>query len=144
MGTVSMSAPTRVDIDTLDVSDGYTHRLNGAPFTGIAYETDLNGRVVAEISIESGIQTGPVREFNEHGQLLLEEHYMGGQKHGSRREWNEAGRLLVEERYEFGILVSRTRWNEAGLALEHYEIGADSEQFGRLQRLRAIMRPDGQ
>jgi hypothetical protein len=135
-----MSTVARVDIDTLDVSDGYTHRLNGVPFTGIAYETDLNGRVVAEISIASGIQTGPVREFSAQGLLILEENYLGGQKHGVRREWDDRGMLTLEEQYEFGIRVSRTRWNEVGVVVEQCQLAADSEQFAKLERLRAIMR----
>src|SRR5689334_8629353 len=101
----------RVDIDTLEVSDGYTHLFEDRPFTGVGYETGLGGKIVSEISFIDGIQTGVARDFDPQGNVILEANYMGGQLHGRLRKWTQTGVLVADELYEFSTLATGRYWN---------------------------------
>lgn len=75
-----MTEPLVVPDSDLDFDSDLVFTLNGAAFTGIAYEeTPELGR--SEISHRDGLQEGPAREWNPAGVLTGESNHVQGVLH---------------------------------------------------------------
>lgn len=127
--------PERVRDDQLDYGPDLIYYLAGDRFTGIGYE-DVPGYGLSEIAYRDGFQDGPARDWYLSGTLKSESWYRENVRHGFSREYNEDQVKVLEEVYEYGILVRRTRWDEAGRVAETWAIDPDGQNFARLQRYR--------
>lgn len=132
-------APGRVRDNQLDYGPDLIYYLAGARFTGIGYE-DVPGHGISEISYRDGFQDGPARDWYPMGALKSESWYHENMRHGYSREYNEHQVKVLEEVYEYGILIRRTRWDDAGREIEAWEIDPGGPSFARLQRYRAQKR----
>lgn len=130
----------RVEFDELEVVDSSVHHHDGAPFTGIAYETALAGWLTEEMTFVEGIQTGVAREFDREGKVIVEEHYLSGKLHGQRKKWHPNGQLANDEKYEFGTLVAANRWDEKGAPLSPFVLQAGDPRWAEIERHRKILR----
>lgn len=130
-----MTGPTVVPDSDLDYDSDLVCTLDGAAFTGIAYEESPSlGR--SEITYRDGVQEGLARDWYPTGTLKGESDYVEGVLHGASKEYDPAGRLAVESRYEYGTMVWLRRFDPEGALVELQELDFDSEGGQRLQRLR--------
>lgn len=108
--------PIRINYDELDVSDdGQLHTYDDKPFTGIAYEEDHGGRLLAEDSFVGGVRNGASLTYYPTGNLQAEENLQGGGLEGLCRYWYENGQLRAEKIYDkHSILVKERTWNDSG------------------------------
>ncbi len=91
------------------------------PFTGEVVDFAEDGSTVELTSFENGIEHGPQSEWFPGGQKRLEGQCDHGKAVGEWREWFQTGQLArYEEFNEFGDLVKRQRWSEAGELTEDY------------------------
>lgn len=130
------SGQRRVPDSELDYDGELFYTYKGVPFTGVAYE-DVPGKWLSEVSYRNGLQDGAGRDWYPSGALKAESWYRENTLHGVSREYNEDQVKIMEEVYEYGILISRTRWDDAGHEIETWKIDPDGPSFVRLQRYRA-------
>src|SRR5687767_10990504 len=83
--------------------------LDGAPFTGVGYFLDEDGRLEAETTYRDGIQLGPRRAWYESGKLQHDYNMFRGVFHGKKRDWYENGQLAEEADYELGFKLRSKR-----------------------------------
>lgn len=112
-------------------------RIDGMPFTGIAFELVP---VASEVTFVSGVQEGPARDSYSDGRRKGVTWFQRGTKHGREREWHQTGSLALEAKYEFGILLEKTTWSETGDLLEHYVLPPDDPLRNTLRLFRASKR----
>ncbi|HUZ39634.1 MAG TPA: hypothetical protein VMV17_25205 [Streptosporangiaceae bacterium] len=129
----------RVPDSELDFDNELIYRWRGQLFTGIGYD-DTSEAGLSEISYRDGLQDGPGRDWFPSGGLKAESWYLENTLHGFSREFNEDQVMVSEEIYEYGILVRRTRWDDAGSEVESWNIDPGGPGFARLQRYRAEKR----
>lgn len=139
----------RADYNELDSPDGDTYYWMDKPdgmtrhftkeklFTGIAYQTWLDGSLWTEEGFLNGQRHGPSRTWYPSGQLQEEGTFYNSLTYGPAREWDEAGQLRREEFMEYGFRVREKKWDEAGRLIEEFEIAPDDPNYSRLQRSRA-------
>lgn len=91
------------------------------PFTGEVVDFTADGTMIELTGFENGIEHGPQTEWFPDGNKQLEGRCEHGRAVGEWREWFPNGQLArYEEFNEFGDLVKRQRWNEAGELTEDY------------------------
>ncbi len=135
----------RVKIDNLEDRLGnyreYGHliKIEGEPFSGIAYQEYSDGTIFIELSVRRGIPHGKFKRYYENGQLHEKGTYKNGEFDGPHISYFENGLLWVkatfkngeldgpfEEYYENGLLrIKGTIKNGAfdGPFEEYYENG---------------------
>jgi antitoxin component YwqK of YwqJK toxin-antitoxin module len=128
----------RVSIDELDYSDYHVYLYQGKPFTGIAYESLADGRIVAEDSYVDGVLKGYSKEWYPTGELQSEVYYMSGALHGKCRQWYIDGTLKSEYLYEYGILITKKEWDENGKLFEEYKIDESDSRIETLEKFREL------
>jgi hypothetical protein len=111
-------------------------RLDGVPFSGVAYAVDARGRVSSEIEFANGVQHGLARDYDASGRCKAETTFKEGARDGPERHWREDGSLLSETEYELDILVERRTWDAMGGLTEHFVLDASDPLHGILNRLR--------
>ncbi|WP_158628581.1 toxin-antitoxin system YwqK family antitoxin [Saccharopolyspora rhizosphaerae] len=93
----------------------------GSPFTGEVVDFAADGTVIELTSYENGIEHGPQVEWFPNGTKQLEGRCDRGKAVGEWREWHSNGRLARYEEFdEFGELLKRQRWSEAGELTEDH------------------------
>jgi antitoxin component YwqK of YwqJK toxin-antitoxin module len=115
----------------------FTYR--GESFTGVAYE-EVPGKWLSEVSNRDGLQDGVGRDWYPSGMLKSESWYRENTLHGFSREYNEDQVKVSEDAYEYGILIRRTGWDDAGRETDSWTIDPGGPSFARLQRYRAEKR----
>jgi antitoxin component YwqK of YwqJK toxin-antitoxin module len=126
----------RVNITDIDFNNDYSYTYRGVPFTGIAYESGANGRVVAEMTFMDGVQEGERREWYPSGVLRLESNYLHNGLHGVTKEWFPSGTLKRRAKHELGVLVESDIWNEDASAASSYRLAETDPNYRTLERLR--------
>lgn len=79
---------SRIHCDKLNFSDPATPLLDGELYTGIVFDTDINGTITEETSYISGIKDGLFNEYSR-GDLVESGFYKKGRKTGEWRMWDE-------------------------------------------------------
>jgi antitoxin component YwqK of YwqJK toxin-antitoxin module len=125
----------RVPAEELDYDGDLFYTYKGEAFTGVAYE-EVPGKWLSEVSYRDGLQEGAGRDWYPSGTLKSESWYRENALHGFSREYNEDQVKVLEEVYEYGILVRRTRWDDACRMAGTWVIDPDGQSFARLQRYR--------
>jgi len=124
----------RVNYDDLDYSDDQlVCQYQGKPFTGVAYETDAQGRLISEVPHQNGFRHGVVREWFPSGQLQSEVAYQRGGAHGVSKSWYENGRMESETVYELGIQTRKREWDREGKLTSESELKENDPMFSILQ-----------
>lgn len=126
----------RVPAEALDYDGELLFTYRGEPFTGVAFE-DEPGKWLSELSYSDGMQQGPARDWYPSGKLKSESWYRENTLHGFSREYNEDETVVSEDIYEYGIIIRRTRWDDAGIVTDSWHIDPAGDAFARLQRYRA-------
>ena len=119
----------RVDIDDLTFDDFAWH--DGSLFTGTSVETWPDGTLRSEQDFENGIKSGHYREYNRVGRLIAEVPYKTGVLHGTERHFFDDGRPSSETFGQFGIVLSRKTWDDAGNLADEFQIDKDGYQYQR-------------
>ncbi|HZZ78373.1 MAG TPA: hypothetical protein VFE62_07630 [Gemmataceae bacterium] len=118
-------------------NDGVLY-YRGAPFTGVARLEDPGNCVFQETEFRGGVEWGLQREWHPTGQLKGETQLVRGVRHGPRRAWGEDGRLLIDEVWEWGVCVTRRRWDVAGEEVESFVLQPGDPAYAKLPILRRI------
>ncbi len=126
----------KVNLGILDFDSDYTYKLNGKPFTGIAYEKTPQGQYLNEASYKEGVQDGVAKEWYSDNTLRAEENYLKGAKHGVCKEWFRGGKLKSLSKYEFGILVNQTEWDENENVINEYKLSPEEPAYNTLKEFR--------
>jgi hypothetical protein len=129
----------RIDANEIDFGDDYIYRLNGTPFSGIAFELDDRGNLLSELSFQDGSQTGSTKEWAANGTLVYDCCYLNGTKHGLQRRWSD-GKLVSEEVFEYGICVSRKCWDENGNLTEDFNLEQTDPNYSLLNAIRSVIK----
>lgn len=124
---------TRQNFEELDYDHEKNLNLfNGKPFSGIAFENNLDG-TVNEVMMVNGIENGICKEWYASGNIKSEGHLYNNIAHGIWWTWNKEGSLTKERIFEFGILVKEKIWDEQGELLSAFEIDENHPKFFSLQ-----------
>lgn len=126
----------RVSVQEIDFMDDYRYCYRGLPFSGTAFETDSNGRLIAEMEFHDGMQHGKSGVFYPSGQLQREASYRYNTLHGVVSEWNINGTVELVEEYELGVCVSRSITDGSGVLRLSYQLREGDSQFEILLMLR--------
>lgn len=127
----------RVDYDELEPSDDFLiMEYDGQPFSGVAFESDVNGSLVSETSFIEGQKYGLSREWSSSGTLIREQWFALNSLHGSSLEWYDNGAPKSNGVYELGICVIEQEWEANGTVKRVYRIDEESRQFATLKKLR--------
>ncbi len=111
----------RVNYEELDLEQDSTRNIyDGKLFTGIAFEEDDQGRLLAEDTFVDGVLHGPSRTYHPSGRIKAEEPVQRGGLHGLCRYWYENGQLEAERVYNNGDLIKERIWNEQGELIKDY------------------------
>ena len=102
----------RVDIDELIIDELAWHE--GSLFTGTSVETWPDGAL-----------------RSEQGRLVAEVPYKTGALHGLERHFFDDGRLSSETFGQYGIVLWRKNWDEAGSLTDEFEIDKNGYQYQR-------------
>lgn len=129
----------RICADELEPSEDFTLMLwKGVPYTGIAYEADATGRLVAEVAYKSGQKCGLAREWAASGGLVREQSFAFDALHGEAREWYEDGNLRSVGQFELGICIAEVQYDPLGAVTREFSLRSDSPQSKTLERLRKL------
>lgn len=126
----------RVKAEELDYASELFYTYKGMPFTGVTYE-DEPGKWLSEVSYRDGLQDGVARDWYPSGGLKGESWYKENTLHGRSRDYSEDQVVISEKIYEYGILVRRAAWDDAGRQIDSWAIDAGGSVFGLLRRYRA-------
>ena len=127
----------RINVEQIDFSDDYSYTHNGVRFSGVGYELDASGRLICEITFVNGVQVGPRREWYPSGRKKAEDNiHRGGGLHGLSFEWYESGQLKQKTIAEFGIVLERDEWDEAGNLLESIRLSESDPNYRLLEKER--------
>lgn len=105
----------RINEEDLYDEDDYCPHWKGVKFTGIGYETGLNGVIHTETSYKEGIKHGTYLEFNEVGTILKKGYNKDGYSHGIWKEWNNEEKLIRLVMYNNANLIYEHKWNSSGI-----------------------------
>jgi len=86
------------------------------PFSGVTFTAFPGGELRSEVEYREGMLWGRSRSWHTNGQLLSEAEFAQDVIHGISGEWSPEGVLLSEIVAEYGIVLERREWNDAGLA----------------------------
>src|SRR4051794_40938376 len=103
----------RISIDQVDLVDNFVMYHNGAPFSGIVYETNAGGALVGQIALNDGIREGLTRTWYPTGEKEREEMYSKNSLHGECREWYRTGRTscsVAAETLGAGVALTPGSW----------------------------------
>jgi antitoxin component YwqK of YwqJK toxin-antitoxin module len=109
-----------VDYDTLfsvlhsDALYDAVEEDGGKPYTGIVYETYLDGSLAYYCHFKNGFEDGKYVEFHKNGNLKSVEMMEHGQTKGGQKEWFENGNLKSISEFSNGKCLSYTKWDEEG------------------------------
>jgi antitoxin component YwqK of YwqJK toxin-antitoxin module len=127
----------RVDYDELEPSDDFLLMdYDGQPFSGVAFENDGDGVLVAETSFVEGQKSGLSREWSSSGTVVREQWFALNSLHGPSREWYDNGAPKCDGHYELGICVKEQAWDTNGNVIKDYRIDEGGGQFATLKKLR--------
>lgn len=121
----------------LDFDSDLTFALNGAPFTGIAYE-ESPSLGLSEIEYRDGVQEGVARDWWPSGVLKGESEHVRNTLHGASRGYDDSGRLRVVANYEYGVLVRKESFGSDGSLIGVEQLDPDSGAATLLSRYRAL------
>lgn len=109
----------RVNSDDLDFSDSECCiAYEGRPFSGVAFELDLNGCLINEMSYLYGLKDGLTLSWYPSGAKKSECHFLKDVAHGRLTEWFESGKVKTEALFEYGYCLKQDVWNENGELIE--------------------------
>lgn len=128
--------PLRVPMDDIDEGDDEVARLDGEPFTGLAYESGDGERLESEMAYRDGLPHGTARDYFADGRTKGETEFREGRRHGIERDWYENGVLASESEFEFDVLVERKRWDALGKQTSHFVLEPGEPQYRILEMLR--------
>ncbi|MFO0891094.1 MAG: hypothetical protein U0790_18360 [Isosphaeraceae bacterium] len=123
----------RIPWSELEIDEDYRERHMDKPFTGVAFEVDANGRVIAEAEFVDGVLHGRKTTWYASGQVESDGLYRNNVTHGERREWSETGRLRKWVSAENGIPLEEKEWDETG-ALSGYFVLSETDPLWNIVR----------
>ncbi|NMO15666.1 hypothetical protein HPC49_11100 [Pyxidicoccus fallax] len=123
-----------------DADDGLTY-FEGEPFTGIARGEFIDGTLESEAEFREGLLWGHSRAWHGNGALAEEADYFQDVKHGVSREWSPEGVLQEETECEYGIVLSKRKWDEKGTLVEEYRLKETDSAYERLLQSRKVYGP---
>lgn len=127
----------RVNWADLDQSDdGLLVLYRGKNFSGVAFETTPDGKMVSETEYDNGQRTGISREWSPAGVLMKEQSLAFDAARGRKRTWYESGALKSDGLYELGICLREQQWAPDGSLTRDFVMAEDHPQFKTLQLLR--------
>jgi antitoxin component YwqK of YwqJK toxin-antitoxin module len=126
----------RVTDDDLILGDDYAFYYEGAPFTGISYDTHPDGTLWSEITYVRGLKHGPSRTLYPNGQVKSETHYKLSYAHGWKEEWYPDGRIKRRTLYELAVPVAVQEYDHDGKLLQDTKIDPGSDDYRRLEAAR--------
>jgi antitoxin component YwqK of YwqJK toxin-antitoxin module len=126
----------RIPWSELELDEDYRERHHQKPFTGLAFETDADGRLVAEAQFVAGLLNGRKTTWYPSGQIESEGVYRHGVTHGERRQWSENGRLRLWVRAENGIQLESKEWDESGTLIKHLILAETDPLWNMVRRAR--------
>jgi antitoxin component YwqK of YwqJK toxin-antitoxin module len=106
-----------IDADELEDLGDYRVAVHGVPVTGRVAVRDAEGRTVAIMTYDGGIQAGLTRTFYPDGQVKSERWYEGGVPKGVGRDWYGNGQLRSKAYYDLGQVLDERTWAEDGTRL---------------------------
>lgn len=115
----------RVNYDALEEDPewiwDFFYNFNGKPFTGVAYETWPDGKLMSEAEYVDGRAEGFIREWYPSGNIKSEGYRRVDGRYGWEQEWFENGMPKSEIVVEWSKCVQKKVWNEAGELTSNYE-----------------------
>lgn len=118
----------------LIINNGITTR-DGSPFSGIAYEKYISGRIRLIDHYRDGVKHGLSLGWYENGAIHRAFQYQKGIRHGACLSWYPNHQKQIDSRYHQGRLVGNYRtWYENGdlrfeLNYQPEDAEEDSEMF---------------
>ncbi len=135
----------RICADELEPSEDFTLMLyEGAPYTGVAYEEDAAGRLIAEVTYRDGQKSGLAREWTASGVLVREQAFAFDALHGEAREWYESGERRSIGQFELGVCTAEVQYGLQGEVTREFTLGSDAPQRKTLERLRVLAQAHSQ
>jgi antitoxin component YwqK of YwqJK toxin-antitoxin module len=132
----------RVNIDEIDTeyttSGSPVYTCQGKPFTGIADELNIDGKLINETSYLDGMEDGIEKFWYPNGQSESVSEVKGNRPHGKFQHWYEDGKIKYEGVCELGYVVKRKEWDKNGNLINEYNIENDPERYKQVLREREI------
>lgn len=119
----------KVLYDELVYGDDLLFTHNGDVFTGLAFESFVDGALSTEIPIVDGKEHGIARDYFESGRVKVQTIYVSGVKHGAESEWYESGQVKEENVLHKGYLMNSKKWSETGELIEEYKRSEDDSIY---------------
>lgn len=106
----------RVETGELEYLDDDRAYIDGMPFTGLVFETNRRGIVIAETEYRDGLEDGPWTEWFSDGTTKRSTgENRAGRAIGTYRVWHGNGRLAEETTYDdAGTTRTRRTWDDEG------------------------------
>lgn len=131
----------KVDIEGCNLEDSLVF-YKGNPFTGVLFSRYEDGSTLEEQEFENGLPHGISKEFYPGGQLKRQWYARKGRAEGLLTEFYENGEKKLEETREFGIVLSRARWDPQGNLVEVNELDPSSHKFAYIEECRKQRRQE--
>ena len=126
-----------VTYEDLEYRSDHRYYHQGAPFTGIASDSNVDGSY--EQPYVDGVSDGIAKSWYPNGKLREVCHSKRGAFHGAVEEYDESGRLLKRARYELGVKIEEETYGPDGGVIDYYILTEKDPNWTVLLSMRNLL-----